>query len=145
MPYFAFAHSSNTATSRTAVLVGSEACSTVKVYVKVYVNAVQWNGYWVCAAVIGMIFEAKNELKQYLSSINPIYAKYTEVLWASEVNSISQLGDASLTVLQACGVENPVHAGNIIARSSLLGELKLKCHARPLFSCSLYAFVVDVS
>ncbi|DBB12231.1 TPA: hypothetical protein ACH3X3_006335 [Trebouxia sp. C0006] len=32
----------------------------------------------------GMIFEAKNELKQYLSSINPIYAKYTEGLWASE-------------------------------------------------------------
>ena len=69
-----------------------------------------------------MIFEAKIELKQYLSSINPIYAKYTEGLWASEVNSISQLGDASLTVLQACGVENPAHAGNIIARSKAPGK-----------------------
>ena len=118
MSYFALVHSNNTATSRTAVLVCSEACSTVKVYV----NAVQWNVYWICAAVIGMIFEAKNELKQYLSSINPLYAKYTEGLWASEVNSISQLGDASLTVLQACGVENPVHAGNIIARSKAPGK-----------------------
>ena len=34
--------------------------------------------YQVCAAVIGMIFEAETELKQYLTSINPIYAKYTE-------------------------------------------------------------------
>ena len=69
-----------------------------------------------------MVFEAKNDLQQYLSSINPIYAKYTEGLWANEVNSISQLGDASLTVLQACGVENPVHAGNIIAQSKAPGK-----------------------
>ncbi len=68
-----------------------------------------------------MVFEAKNGLQQYLSSINPIYAKYTEGLWANEVNSISQLGDASLTVLQ-CGVENPVHAGNIIAQSRAPGK-----------------------
>ena len=64
-----------------------------------------------------MNFEAKNELQQYLSSINPLYAKYTEGLWANEVNSVSQLGDAPLTVLQACGVKNPIHASNIIARS----------------------------
>ena len=38
-----------------------------------YVNAVQWDVYSFCAAVIGMVFEAKNELQQYLSSINPIY------------------------------------------------------------------------
>lgn len=69
-----------------------------------------------------MVFEAKNDLQQYLSSINPIYAKYTEGLWANEVNSVSQLGDASLTVLQACGVENPVHAGNIIAQSKAPGK-----------------------
>lgn len=69
-----------------------------------------------------MIFEAKNELQQYLTSINPIYTKYTEGLWANEVNSISQLGDASLTVLQACGVDNPVHAGNIIAQSMAPGK-----------------------
>ena len=64
-----------------------------------------------------MVFEAKKELQQYLTCINPIYAKYAENVWANEVNSISQLGDASLTVLQACGVKNPVHAGNIIAQS----------------------------
>ena len=69
-----------------------------------------------------MIFEAKKELQQYLACINPIYAKYSENLWANEVNSISQLGDASLTVLQACGVENPVHAGNIIAQSQAPGK-----------------------
>ena len=45
--------------SSTAVLVCSEAC----IAVKVYVNAVHCDIYWICAAVIGMIFEAKNELK----------------------------------------------------------------------------------
>ena len=79
------------------------------------------------AAIIGMIFKAKNELQQYLTSINPIYAKYTESLWAHEVNSISQLGDASLTVLQACGVENLVHAGNIIAQSKATGKWSCSC------------------
>ena len=78
-----------------------------------------------------MVFEAENELQQYLSSVNPIYAKYTEGLWANEVNSISQLGDASLTVLQACGVENRVHAGNIIARSKAPGY----CDTVQLCSC----------
>ena len=115
---FVFVHSSNTAISCSAVLACSEACSALGIYV----NAVQWDVHWVCAAVIGMVFEAKNELQQYLSSINPIYAKYTEELWANEVNSISQLGDASLTVLQACGIENPVHAGKIIAQSRAPGK-----------------------
>ena len=31
--------------------------------------------------------KAKNELKQYLTSINLIYAKYTEDVWAEEVDS----------------------------------------------------------
>ena len=75
-----------------------------------------------------MIFEAKYELQQYLTSINPLYAKYTEGLWANEVNSISQLGDASLTVLQACGVENPVHGGNIIAQSNGPGKWSFVSH-----------------
>ncbi len=83
-----------------------------------------------------MVFEAENELQQYLSSINPIYAKYTEGLWANEVNSISQLEDASLTVLQACGVENQVHAGNIIARSKATG----KCNSHStVIQCSCAA------
>ena len=34
-----------------------------------------------------MVLKAKNELKQYLISINLIYAKYREDLWAEEVNS----------------------------------------------------------
>lgn len=37
--------------------------------------------------------EAKNELEEYLTSIK-LYAKYTDGLWAYEVNSVSQLGDA---------------------------------------------------
>ena len=45
--------------------------------------------------MIGMLFKAKNELKQYLTSINPIYAKYTEGLWAEEVNSSAQLESQS--------------------------------------------------
>ena len=69
-----------------------------------------------------MFFEGKNELQQYLGSINPIYAKYTEGLWANEVNSVSQLGNASLPVMQACGVQNTVHAGDIIAQSKAPGK-----------------------
>ena len=64
----------------TEVLVGSEACTDVKFHV----NTLQWDVYWICAAVIGMAFDAQSELKQYLSSINPIYARYTECLWAKE-------------------------------------------------------------
>ena len=118
LSWVALVHSSNTAISHNEVLACSEACSALGNYV----NAVQWDVHWVCVAVAGMVFEAKNELQQYLISINPIYAKYTEGLWANEVNSISQLGDASLTVLQACGVKNPVHAGNIIAQSRAPGK-----------------------
>ena len=69
-----------------------------------------------------MIFMAKNELMQYLTSINPIYAKYTEGLWAEEVNSAAQLGNASVPVMHACGVKNPVHAGDIIAQSKATGK-----------------------
>ena len=33
------------------------------------------------------VLKAKNGLKQYLTSINAIYAKYTEGMWAKEVTS----------------------------------------------------------
>ena len=89
---------------------------------KVYVHAVQRDVYWICAAVIEMVSEAKNELKQYLSSFNPIYAKYTECLWAKEVNSAAQLGNASVPVMHAFGIETPVHAGDIIAQSKAKGK-----------------------
>ena len=36
-----------------------------------------------------MVFKIKNELKQYLTSINPIYANYTKGLWAEEVTSVA--------------------------------------------------------
>jgi hypothetical protein len=39
-----------------------------------------------------MVFKARNELKQYPNSINPIYAKYTECLWAEEVKFAAQFG-----------------------------------------------------
>ena len=42
-----------------------------------------------------MVFKAMNELKQYLTSINLIYVKYAEGLWAGEVNSAAQLGSQS--------------------------------------------------
>ena len=85
-----------------------------------------------------MVFKAKNELKQYLTSINPIYAKYTEGLWANEVKSISQLGNASLTILQACGVQDLVHAGNIIAQSKAPG--KWSCCSITLVHCPASSF-----
>lgn len=64
-----------------------------------------------------MIVGAEDELQQYLVSINPVYAKYAHGLWVREVNSSSQLGDASFPILQACGVLNELHAVNIIAQS----------------------------
>lgn len=66
-----------------------------------------------------MVCEARNEFKQCLSSINPIYASYTDLLWAKEVNSAAQLGNAYVPVMHACGVENPIHAGDVIAQSKL--------------------------
>ena len=74
-----------------------------------------------------MVFKAKNELEQYLTSINPIYAKYTEGLWANEVNSAAQLGNASVPAMHACGVENPVHAGDVIAQSKATGKWSCSC------------------
>ncbi len=49
------------------------------------------------AAVIGMISKANSELKQYLSSSDPVYGQYTEGLWVEEVNSAAQLGSQSCT------------------------------------------------
>ena len=80
-----------------------------------------------------MIFKAKNELEQYLSSINPIYAKYTEDLWAKEVNSVAQLGYASVPAMHACGIENPIHAGDIIAQSKPTGKWSCSCCSSLLF------------
>ena len=113
------------------MLVFSEACGADQVCI----NAVQWNVYYIYAAIIGMLFKAKNELEEYLTSINPIYAKYTEDLWAYEVNSVSQLGDASLTALQACGIQNLVHAGNIIAQSKASGKWSCSCCSITLVHC----------
>ncbi len=72
------------------------------------------------------IFSSKSELEQYLGKINPTYVKYTEGLWAKEVNSTSQLGDASITSILWCGIQNPIHAEKIIAQSKLTG--KCFCH-----------------
>ena len=44
---------------------------------------------------------AKNVLKQYLTFIIPIYAKYTEGLWGQEVSSAAQL--VSQSCMHACG------------------------------------------
>lgn len=54
-----------------------------------------------------------------------LYAKYTESLWAKEVKSAARLGNASTSVMHACGVENPFHAGDIIAQSKALGKIVL--------------------
>ncbi|DBA96038.1 TPA: hypothetical protein ACH3X1_001539 [Trebouxia sp. C0004] len=70
-----------------------------------------------------MVFEAKNELKQYLSSTNLMYAKSTDCLRAKEVSFAAQLGNVSVPVMHACGVENPVHAGDIIAQSKSSGPI----------------------
>ncbi len=68
------------------------------------------------------IFSSKSELEQYLSKINPSYVKYTEGLWAKEVTSTSQLGNASATSMLACGIQNPIHAEDIIAQSKPTGK-----------------------
>lgn len=63
------------------------------------------------------IFSASSELEQYLKGINPNYVEYTEGLWANEVTSTSQLGNASVASILACGVQRAIHAEDIIAQS----------------------------
>lgn len=70
------------------------------------------------------LVSSKSELEQYLSKINPNYFKYTDDLWAKEVNFSSQLGNASMTSI--LGIQNPVHAEDIIAQSKPTG--KCFCH-----------------
>ena len=76
------------------------------------------------ALVIGMTthFKDKSELEQHLRGINPKYNRYTEDLWNNEVTSTSQLANASLATLLACGVKSPVHAEDIIAQSKAAGK-----------------------
>ena len=100
-----------------------------------------FTGYF--AAALGMIFEAKNELELYLSSINPMYVKYTEDLWAEEVNSTAQLGNASVSVLHACGVKNPVHAGDIIAQSKATGKWSVT-KSLPCVSCTAPKYLITL-
>ena len=66
-------------------------------------------------------FSSKRELEQYLSKINPTYVKYTDDLWAHEVTCTFQLRNASMTSILACGIQNPIHAENIIAQSKPTG------------------------
>ena len=94
----------------------------------------QWYANKIHAAIIGMVFQAKNELQQYLTSLNPLYAKYTEGLWVEEV-AAAQLGNASVPIMHACGVENPLHAGNIIAQSKATGKWSCPCCSITLVHC----------
>ena len=71
-------------------------------------------------------FNDKSELEQYLRGINPSYDRYAEDLWRSEVTSASQLGNASLATLLACGVTKPLHAEDIIAQSKFRGKCSLR-------------------
>ena len=68
------------------------------------------------------MFKDKSELEHYLIGINPNYDRYAEVLWRNQVTSASQLGDASVSTLLACGIESALHAENIIARSKAVGK-----------------------
>jgi len=68
------------------------------------------------------IFSFTSELEQYLREINPAYVKYTEGLWANEVTSTSQLGNASVTSILSCGIQDPIHAEDIIAQSKPTGK-----------------------
>ena len=65
---------------------------------------------------------SKCELEQYLSKMNPACVTYTDGLWAMEVTSTSQLGNASITSILACGIQNPIHAEDIIAQSKPTGK-----------------------
>ncbi|KAL0054382.1 hypothetical protein WJX82_008061 [Trebouxia sp. C0006] len=70
-------------------------------------------------AVTGLmtLFSSQLELKQYLVEINPRYSNYAEALWANGVNSSSQLGNAPAPILADFGVQNALHAADIIAAS----------------------------
>lgn len=69
-----------------------------------------------------MTFSSYSELVQYLSTINPTYVKYADGLWAKEVTSPSQLGNAPMTSILACGVQSPIHAEDIITLSKFTGK-----------------------
>ena len=87
----------------------------------------QWYVNKAHAVIIGMTFKAKNELQQYLTLLIPICAKHTEGLWAQEVNSAAQLGNTSVPIMHALGVENPIHAGDIVAQSKATGKWSRCC------------------
>lgn len=71
------------------------------------------------------IFNNTNELEQNLRGLNPNYDQYAKDLWANGVSSTSQLGNASLATLIACGVKSPLHAEDIIAQSKATGKSSL--------------------
>ncbi len=50
-----------------------------------------------------------------------LYATYLECLWATEVNSAAQHGNASVPVMHA-SCQNSVHAGNINVQSKATGK-----------------------
>ena len=75
-----------------------------------------------------MVFAAKGDLHQYLTSINPVYARYVDVLWENEMNCTAQLGAASAASLQTLGVTNPAHAEHIIAESKAQGKWSSVAH-----------------
>ena len=69
------------------------------------------------------------------SDVSTRYERYTEDLWAKEVNSISQLGNATWTMLKECGVHNPVHAADIIAQSKAPGKWSFVSYIVRLANC----------
>ncbi len=69
-----------------------------------------------------MIFETKDELDQYLRSISPIYATYSNTLWAKEKYSAAQLAILSVSCMEAYGIKNAIHATDIIAHSKTTGK-----------------------
>ncbi len=80
-------------------------------------------------AVTGLmtLFSSQLELKQYLVEINPRYSNYAEALWANGVNSSSQLGNAPAPILADFGVQNALHAADIIAASKPTGKCCSNC------------------
>ncbi|DBA90364.1 TPA: hypothetical protein ACH3X1_003645 [Trebouxia sp. C0004] len=66
------------------------------------------------------MLSSESDLEKYLSKLNPSYVKYAEGLWANEITSTSQLGNASAKSMLACGVQKSIL--DIIARSKPTGK-----------------------
>eukprot|EP00878_Enallax_costatus_P032183 GHUV01035297.1.p2 GENE.GHUV01035297.1~~GHUV01035297.1.p2 ORF type:complete len:135 (+),score=23.76 GHUV01035297.1:89-493(+) len=66
-------------------------------------------------------------LTNYLHRLDEDYDGYAQPLWASGIRRSEQLANATVEQLQAAGINNPLHASHIKARSGMI-QAQVACH-----------------